>query len=57
MVEIPPTGTEISVPICLAIRIKDGNFDRVDEYLDLATLGGVKQRLFSDTKPNQAPED
>jgi steroid delta-isomerase-like uncharacterized protein len=51
----PPAGTEIAVPICLTIHIKNGKLDRVDEYLDLATLSGVKQHLFSDTKPNPAP--
>ena len=51
----PPAGTEIAVPICITMRVKNGKFDRFDEYLDLATLSGVKQHLFSDTKPNPAP--
>jgi hypothetical protein len=51
----PPAGTEIAVPICITMHIKNGKFDKVDEYLDLATLSGVKQHLFSDTKPNSAP--
>jgi hypothetical protein len=45
----PAVGTKIAVPICLTLHIKDGKFDKVDEYLDLATLSGVKQHLFSDT--------
>jgi hypothetical protein len=44
-------GTEIAVPICITMHIKDGKFDRFNEYLDLATFSGVKQHLFSDTKP------
>jgi len=51
----PAAGTEIAVPICITLHIKNGKFDKVDEYLDLATLSGVKQHLFSDTKPNPAP--
>jgi ketosteroid isomerase-like protein len=37
------------------MHIRDGKFDRFNEYLDLATFGGVKQHLFSDTKSNPAP--
>jgi ketosteroid isomerase-like protein len=48
-------GTEIAVPICLTMHIKNGRFDKVDEYLDLATLSGVKQHMFSNAKPNRAP--
>jgi ketosteroid isomerase-like protein len=51
----PPAGTEIAVPICLTMHIKNGKFDKVDEYLDLATMSGVKQHLFSDAKPNPVP--
>jgi hypothetical protein len=49
-------GTEIAVPICITMYIKDGKFDRFNEYLDLATFSGVKQHLFSDTKPNPVSE-
>jgi hypothetical protein len=38
------------------MHIKDGKFDRFNEYLDLATFSGVKQHLFSDTKPNPVSE-
>jgi len=48
----PAAGTEFAVPICITMHIKDGKFDRFNEYLDLATLSGVKQHLFSDTKPS-----
>ena len=51
----PPAGTEIAVPICITIHVKNGKFDRFNEYMDLATLSGVKQHLFSDTKPSPAP--
>jgi ketosteroid isomerase-like protein len=52
----PAAGTEFAVPICITMHIKDGKFDRFNEYLDLATLSGVKQHLFSDTKPIPVPE-
>ncbi|MGD0478594.1 MAG: nuclear transport factor 2 family protein [Terracidiphilus sp.] len=52
----PAAGTEIAVPICITMHIKDGKFDRFNEYLDLATVSGVKQHLFSDTKPTPVPE-
>ena len=51
----PAPGTEIAIPICITMHVKNGKFDRFDEYLDLATLSGVKQHLFSDTKLNPAP--
>ena len=49
-------GTEIAVPICITMHIKDGKCDRFNEYLNLATFSGVKQHLFSDTKPNPVSE-
>ena len=52
----PPAGTEIAMPICITIHVKDGKFDRFNEYLNLATLSGVKEHLFSDTKPKPIPE-
>jgi ketosteroid isomerase-like protein len=52
----PAAGTEIAVPICLTIRIKNGKFDKVDEYLDLATLSGVKQHLFADPGPTSGTD-
>jgi len=45
----PPAGTEIAVPICITMHVKNGKFDRFNEYLDLATVSGVKQHLFSKT--------
>jgi ketosteroid isomerase-like protein len=50
----PPAGTEIAVPICITMHVKNGKFDKFDEYMDLATLSGAKQHLFSDTKPSPA---
>jgi ketosteroid isomerase-like protein len=43
----PPAGTEISMPICLTIHIRDGKLDRMNEYLDMGTLSGTTKRLFS----------
>jgi ketosteroid isomerase-like protein len=51
----PPAGTEIAVPICITMHVKNGKFDKFDEYMDLATLSGVKQHLFSDTGPSPDP--
>ena len=51
----PAAGTEIAVPICITMYVKNGKFTTFNEYLNLATLSGVKQHLFSDTKPNPAP--
>jgi ketosteroid isomerase-like protein len=51
----PPAGTEIAVPICITMHVKNGKFDKFDEYMDLATLSGVKQHLFSDTRPSPDP--
>jgi ketosteroid isomerase-like protein len=48
----PAAGTEVAVPICITMHVKNGKFDRFNEYMDFATLSGVKQHLFSDTKPN-----
>jgi hypothetical protein len=43
----PPAGTEIAVPICLTMHIKDGKLDRMNEYLDMGTLNGTTKHLFS----------
>jgi ketosteroid isomerase-like protein len=43
----PPAGTEIAVPICITMHVKNGKFDRLNEYMDFATLSGVKQHLFT----------
>jgi len=43
----PPAGTEIAVPICLTMHIKDGKLDRMNEYLDMGTLSGTTKHLFS----------
>jgi ketosteroid isomerase-like protein len=51
----PSAGTEIAVPICITMHVKNGKFDKFDEYMDLATLNGVKQHLFSDTRLSPAP--
>jgi steroid delta-isomerase-like uncharacterized protein len=45
----PAAGT------CITMYVKNGKFTTFNEYLDLATLSGVKQHLFSDAKPNPAP--
>jgi hypothetical protein len=37
------------------MHVKNGKFTTFNEYLNLATLSGVKEHLFSDTKPNPAP--
>jgi hypothetical protein len=39
-------GTEIATPICITMHIKDGKFDRFNEYLDLATFSGVNRICF-----------
>ena len=43
----PKAGTEIAVPICITMHIKDGKIDMFNEYLNLATFSGVKEKLFS----------
>ena len=43
----PSAGKEIAVPICITIHLnKNGKIDRFNEYLNLATLSGVKEKLF-----------
>jgi hypothetical protein len=44
-------GTEIAIPICITMRIKNGKFDRFNEYWISRRLV-VNQHLFSDAKPN-----
>jgi hypothetical protein len=39
-------GTEIAIPICITMRIKNGKFDRFNEYLDLATFSGESASVF-----------
>jgi ketosteroid isomerase-like protein len=43
----PPAGAEIAVPICITMRIKNGKICTFNEYLDLATFGGAKKKLFA----------
>lgn len=43
----PPAGTEIAVPICITMRIKNGKICTSNEYLDLGTFSGAKRKLFS----------
>jgi ketosteroid isomerase-like protein len=43
----PPEGTEIAMPICITMHIKDGKLDRMNEYLDMGTLSGTTKHLFS----------
>jgi ketosteroid isomerase-like protein len=43
----PPEGTEIAVPICLTMHIKNGKLDRMNEYLDMGTFSGTTKHLFS----------
>jgi len=43
----PPAGTEVAVPICITMRIKNGKICAFNEYMDLATLGGAKKTLFT----------
>jgi ketosteroid isomerase-like protein len=43
----PPAGTEMAVPICITMHVKNGKIDVFNEYLDLSTLsGGAKRTLF-----------
>jgi ketosteroid isomerase-like protein len=51
----PSAGAEIAVPICITMHVKNGKFDKFDEYMDPATLNGVKQHRFSDTRLSPAP--
>ena len=43
----PPAGTVIAVPICITMHVSNGKLDRLNEYMDFATLTGVKKKLFS----------
>lgn len=43
----PPEGTEIAVPICLTMHIKNGKIDKFNEYLDMGTVSGTTKHLFS----------
>jgi ketosteroid isomerase-like protein len=43
----PKAGTEIAMPICITMHVKNGKIDLFNEYLNLATITGVKEKLFS----------
>ncbi|HEY4832737.1 MAG TPA: nuclear transport factor 2 family protein [Waddliaceae bacterium] len=43
----PKAGTEIALPICITMHIKNGKIDTFNEYLNLATITGKKETLFS----------
>jgi ketosteroid isomerase-like protein len=37
-VKLPTAGTEFVLPICLVCHVKNGKFDKIDEYFDVGTL-------------------
>ena len=43
----PKAGTEIAMPICITMHLKNGKIDIFNEYMNLATISGVKEKLFS----------
>jgi ketosteroid isomerase-like protein len=46
-VTLPTAGTEFVLPICLVCHVKNGKFDKIDEYFDVSTLTGAKTRMYS----------
>jgi ketosteroid isomerase-like protein len=46
-VKLPTAGTEFVLPICLVCHIKNGKFDKIDEYFDVGTLTGAKAKMYS----------
>jgi ketosteroid isomerase-like protein len=46
-VTLPVAGTEFVLPICLVCHVKDGKFDKINEYFDVGTLTGAKTRMYS----------
>ena len=43
----PSRRTGIAVPICITMSIKNSKVCTFNEYLDLATFGGAKKKLFA----------
>jgi hypothetical protein len=46
-VRLPTAGTEFILPICLVCHVKNGKFDKIDEYFDVGTLTGAKAKMYS----------
>jgi ketosteroid isomerase-like protein len=38
-------GTEIGVPTCITMHVKNGKFDRFNEYVDMATFSAATEHL------------
>ncbi len=46
-VKLPKEGVEFALPICLVCHVKNGKFDRIDEYFDVSTLIGSQKKMYS----------
>ncbi len=45
-VKLPKAGVEFVLPICLVCHVKNGKFDRIDEYFDVSTLIGAQKKMY-----------
>ncbi len=46
-VNLPKEGMEFVLPICLVCHVKNGKFDRINEYFDVSTLIGAQKKMYS----------
>jgi ketosteroid isomerase-like protein len=46
-VKLPKTGVVFVLPICLVCHVKNGKFDKINEYFDVSTLTGTQKKMYA----------